>query len=193
MRKLATQAAGVWKINKKTKTGRPQPGRTLAMRRAKAPESKRGRSETLHRAPTTPCACAYSKHIPKHRLNPRPRCSQRRAHRANDGTPKYKATSSGEKTRKAVTYAAVRVHAFAKHTKTQTERPRPRRILASHAESQRRHKQTKKLVLFGRIETLSAVPNTPRMRQYRSMQRNKQKPGATACWTQPLQQRERAF
>ena len=40
--------------------------------------------------------------------------------------------------------------------------------------------------LFGRSEMLSAVPNTPRMRQYRSMQRNKQKPGATASWTQPL-------
>ena len=84
-----------------------------------------------------------------------------------------------------------RVHTFAKHTKTQTERLRLRRILAAHAASQRRH-PTNKETSWG-APKLSRAPNTPRTQQYRSMQQYEQKPGATARGTQPLQQRERAF
>ena len=120
MRKLATQAAGVWKTNK-TKTGRPRLRRTLAMRRAKAPSKQKRAQRNAPQSAPKRRPCARIRHIPKHRLNPRPRCSQRRAHRANEGTQKNnKETSSGAKTRKAVTYAAARVHAFAKHIETQT-------------------------------------------------------------------------
>ena len=114
-------------------------------KQAKAPKNKETSSGAAKRSAERPKrhACALLRNIPKHKLSTRgpgavsdARTEQTKAlQKQRNFFGRSKTLSRAPKTPHA--------RAFAKQIKTQTERQRPRRILAAHAASQRRHPTNK--------------------------------------------------
>ena len=139
-------------------------------KQAKAPKNKETSSGAAKRSAERPKrhACTLLRNIPKHKLSTRgpgavsdARTEQTKAlQKQRNFFGRSKTLSRAPKTPHA--------RAFAKQIKTQTERQRPRRILAAHGEPAKA--PNKQRNLFGRSETLSRASNTPRTQQYRSMQ-----------------------